>query len=421
MSKESKKTQVKIKYKRITLKRLIIFIIICAISVGLGLGFREPIENFLNNNQKASFNINAQITDNTTLNSNNLVLDENGLIIHFIDVGQGDSIAIRFPDNKTMLIDAGTPSSKTKLVNYLKNNFFEQNENVFDYLLLTHSDSDHSGGMVEICKNFVINKIYRPYIYSKYSNDTINFDETNGNSTNKYIVTTLTYYESIMAFNNEFDENGNKTEVVFTDLSTVNSIHKISGADYYFQFYAPVSNYITSSAGSIANDYSPIMVLNYNQKSIMFTGDASITSENLAMAKYNLPDVDVLKVGHHGSHTSTGTEFLAQIKPEYAIICVGEGNSYDHPRPEVLNRLSYVGAQIYRTDVNKNIILNITSDTYSLSEDTVINFACELNSAINDSPEKPASKIYIKVEYLIAGVIVISAYFCFGVKIKVEK
>lgn len=386
MSKKKTKKKASKITAHFTVTRLIVFLILCATILGFGFGFKPQIEAKLNNKSAETY-----------------VLDENGLSTHFIDVGQGDAIALRFPDKKTMLIDAGTRDT-TKLINYLKNKFFEPNENVFDYLLLTHSDDDHCGGMAKVCEEFVINKIYRPQIYSVYPKSSPTFDETNGDATNKNVCNTKVYYNTISSFNSETDENGNPTKVVFTDLSTANSTEKIVGEDYEFVFYAPIRNYVPGKTlpdgTTTVNYFSPIMVLNYNQKKIMFTGDASITSEEEVMANTTLPKVDILKVGHHGSKNSSGQAFLNQITPKIAVISVGEGNKYGHPTTEALNRLASVGADIYRTDKNGNVIANIASGA-------VADIIVKCDSSGN---------FYIRVEYIIFGAICISFYFCFATR-----
>ena len=388
---KNKKSKIKIVFSR---QRIILFLIIVAITLGFGFAFKAPIENIIN---KSPASQQGEVLDVSKI-------DQNGLIIHFIDVGQGDSIAIRFPDNKTMLVDAGTSSSKEKLVTYLKNSFFEQDEYVFDYLLLTHSDADHCGGMAYICQNFVINNIYRPYMYCTYPKNSPIYDETDGNSSGKNVCNTATYYNTIKAFNSELNKDGVNANIIWTDVTSCNSTYKIFGEGYSIDFYSPTKHYITKSAGTIENDFSPIMVLNYNNKKVMLTGDASITCEDEAMENYDLPDVDLLKVGHHGSRTSTGANFLNQIKPEIAVISVGEGNKYKHPTADCLNRLNNIGAEIYRTDKNGSVIANITSGETS-----------ELNIFVGEI--YVAEGMYIYVEYLMLAVILISITFCFGIKI----
>ena len=380
---------------KFTWTRFLIFVIVVCITLGVGFYFKEPIESLLNSSKSVE-----AIGDISQI-------DDNGLSVHFIDVGQGDAIAIRFPDGKTMLVDAGKQKHYDKLYSYLTNNFFKDNSRVFDYLLLTHSDVDHCGAMTNVCADFVINTIYRPYMYCKYVKGEINYDETSGNSTNKNVCETLVYYKTIKAFNGEIDSNGHSAQVIWTDLDTVNSAYKIKSDTYGYSvdFYAPTQKYITSSAGSIANDFSPIMVLNYNGKKIMLTGDASTTSENLAMQNSELPDVDLLKVGHHGSKSSSGQAFLEQIKPEIAVISVNNQEYNKLPTTEAMNRILGVGAIIFRTDENGSVVANITSGA---------------NAELNIYALGQGQTVYIHVEYLISGIIVLAGSLCFNKKIKFQ-
>ena len=394
LEKEAKQIYKAVKNFKFSTARLVLFLVIVAVTLFVGFVFKAPIEKSLNK-------VSIQNVDTSTI-------DMNGLVVHFVDVGQGDSIAIKFPDGKKMLIDAGTSKSKNNLVNYLKNNFFENGDDVFDYVLLTHSDADHCGGMVAVCENFVIDKIYRPCMCSKYvaKSGAVLLDETNGNRTNKNVCDSATYYKTIMAFNSEIDSNGNSAKVVWTKLDDVNSTERIFGEGYSIDFYAPTSTFITQSAGTVDNDFSPIMCLNYNGKKLMFTGDASTTSEELAMQNATLPDVDLLKVGHHGSKTSSGQQFLNQIKPEIAVICVGEGNSYHHPTTEALNRLASVNAEIYRTDKNGTVVANVTSGANA-----------ELNMFVGEISQ---NAVYIHIEYLMSGIVIVAVGLCFGIKIKTK-
>lgn len=355
---------------QLSLVRIIVFVLITGISIGVGLIFKAPIEAFLNNNsiEQKSF-------------------DENGLSVHFIDVGQGDSIFIEFPDNKTMLIDAGPSSSANIITNYINNLHITEN-NVIDYVLLTHSDEDHCGAMPNVMSMFEVQMIIRPKIFSsRISGDGEDFVG------NKFMCDTLAYANAINSFN---DEN---CPIIFTDKQVLNSTSKIEGGinDTYYQlvFYSPTENYYSSS-----NDYSPIFVIEYNNKKIMFTGDASTSTENLVMSDTQFPVVDVLKVAHHGSTSSTSLDFLYQVMPNYSIISVGKNNTYGHPTTALLNRLSYINSNILRTDIMGTIIVNVSSLT---SEEAVINFNFSSN---------------IKVEYVIAGFVLINGYLCFFVKYK---
>lgn len=390
-SQNNKKGKTKTTKVKFSVARLVIFLVVAALTLSVGFVFKSPIEAVLNKKPYT-----------TTSSEEAAVIDENGLSVHFIDVGQGDAIAIRFPDQKTMLVDAGPKNSANKLIKYLENEFFEQGENKFDYLLLTHSDEDHCGSMKAVCDKFVIDKIYRPYIYCvKYD-----IDETVGaGSGSKFTKGTDIYYETIKTFQNEKDSNNLAAKMVMTDMDELNTPgneNRIETALYSIDFYAPTEKYVTQHGESIPNDYSPIMVLNYNGKKIMLTGDASEVSEDLAMKKSILPDVDVLKVGHHGSATSSSEEFLAQIQPEIAVICVGKDNTYHHPTNATLGRLQDVGAEVYRTDINGNVVVNVSSASGELNIFSVV---------ANEG-------FYIHVEYLMAGIILLSITLLFGIKIK---
>ena len=137
--------------------------------------------------------------------------------------------------------------------------------------------------------------------------------------------------------------------------------------------------------GTVENNYSPIMVLSFNGKKIMLTGDISVAGEQMAMAQNTLPDVDVLKVAHHGSASSTGSAFLAQTKPEHSVICCGQNNKYNHPTTEALNRIMACGSQIYRTDTNGNVVVNITTEQVA---------------SINIFFDTFNTVVYIQVEYV---------------------
>lgn len=358
---------------QLSLIRIIVFVIIAGISISVGLIFKAPIEAYLNNNsieQKA--------------------IDENGLSVHFIDVGQGDSIFIEFPDNKTMLIDAGPSSSANIITNYINNLQITEN-NVINYVLLTHSDEDHCGAMPNVMNMFDVQMIIRPKIFSsRISGDGEDF------LGNKLLSDTLAYANAINAFNAE------NCPIIFADKQALNSTSKIEGGinDTYYQlvFYAPTENYYSSS-----NDYSPIFVIEYNNKKIMFTGDASTSSENLVMSETEFPVVDVLKVAHHGSSSSTSLDFLNQVMPNYSIISVGKNNTYGHPTTALLNRLSYINSKILRTDIVGTIVVNVSSLT---NEEAEINFYFSSN---------------IKIEYVIAGLVLINGYLCFFVKYKSTK
>lgn len=355
--------------------RFCVFLLVTALNFGICLYFQVPIESIINGK---------------AIQTDEQKIDYDGLLIHYIDVGQGDAIAIEFPDNKKMLIDAGKEKNVSQLTTYLDSKVFESGENEFDYVLMTHSDEDHVGGMPTIFEKYQVNNVFRPQIYISVEDET---NDLNASSSAK-LVTTAIYTKTITAVYNE----PNCTQY-FTVLSLMNTTQKIcggTGEDYYeFVFYSPkLGNY------NNVNDYSPIMKLTYKDKSFLFTGDATTTAESEAI-KNGVGKVDVLKVGHHGSSTSSCQEFLDVVKPSYAIIQVGANNIYKHPTEKVLERLKSCGAKILRTDLNQSIIANVGS-----TGDLVI---------VTNISDK------ISIWYFVCGVEAIIIYFSFFVDYSVSK
>lgn len=257
--------------------------------------------------------------------------------VHFIDVGQGDAIAIKLED-KNMLIDCGTKESSKKLVNYLKNNFFEDEEMVFDIFLITHPHQDHLGGGVEIFDNFQIKNFYRPKVYAN-DEDHTEFD--------------ITYPTQIFSKVIDKSKQEENCQTIFFDEFT----DDITGINYSFDFLSPFVE--TTNI----NDFSPIILFTFMDKKIVFTGDAEKQSESkvILQNREELTNIDVLKVGHHGSTTSSTANFVELTKPKYAVISVGRNNEYKHPNKKIINRLDGVNSAVFRTDNNGSIVLGISS------------------------------------------------------------
>lgn len=310
------------------------------------------------------------------------VLDEDGLQVHFVDVGQGDAIVIEFPDGNTMLIDAGTTSVSDELIAYINSNIFEAGEEpVFEYMVITHSHEDHVGGMDEILDEYQINNIYRPKIYASYNDTEVVLEGMAEEDTQSY----ARVIERVLT------EPNCNVILSATDML----ISGGSGADAYsLTFLSPIESYYSD-----INEYSPIMLLEYKGKRIMLTGDATMENEENILEKYDLPKVDLLKLGHHGSNTSTSEELLNQIDITYAVISVGEDNSYNHPSQETINRLLYSGVSqenIYATDENGSIIANV-------------NLQGDLN-IFSDVENMPT---YVEWEYIVSIIIIIGFSCCF--------
>jgi len=239
------------------------------------------------------------------------------LEIHFIDVGQADSILITQGEHH-MLIDAGNNDDGKMLVEYLK----KQNINEFEYIVGTHPHEDHIGGMDNVLQEFNTKILLFP----------------------KVNYTTKTFQDVVAA--------ASAKNLKFT-APVVGTSYQLGNAS--FEIIAP-----NSSSYKETNDYSIVIRMTYGNNNFLFMGDAEILSENEILEKGSNITADLLKVGHHGSNTSTGEPFLKAVNPKYAVISVGEGNTYDHPVRSVMERLKSDNIMVYRTDESGTIIA--TSD-----------------------------------------------------------
>ena len=260
---------------------------------------------------------------NGLLNRFDLVSRNENLLVHFIDVGQGDAIAINLPDGKTMLIDNGTKETNVSCVNYIKENVLNSKTNKeIDYLVLTHADSDHIGGTMKILKNFDINLVFMP----KTMSDSQTFKE----------------------IFNFVDKNCN--------YKMLGDEFEIATKKYRFTFFEILNDENT-------NDSSQIIKLEYMRKSFLFTGDISSEIETTYVLTYGEElNSDVLKISHHGSKTATSAQFLDCVTPQYAVISVGENNDYNRPHEEVLNILNINNVEIKRTDKHGDILFVVGND-----------------------------------------------------------
>lgn len=282
-----------------------------------------------------------------TLFNHNVLEDNDSLRVHFIDVGQGDCIAINLPDGKTMLIDAGPNSASKNVSDYLLTNVVNHRSNrKLDYVVLTHSDADHIGGMSKILTTFKIGTIFRPAIASTVDDD---YGVASCSSTSDT-------YASVIARVKQLQESGT------TVITTVRGL-TIEGSNYTIEFLSPFKDTYTTT-----NEYSPYILLNCFGKSFLFTGDATKENETELMTYEPSLDIDVLKVAHHGSNSSTSSEFMAYISPKYAVISVGKNNSFGHPTSETLANIRSVvnGDNVLMTSAVSNVSF-VIGDGYEFS------------------------------------------------------
>ncbi len=250
-------------------------------------------------------------TDSTNKRVEEAVVTSNeNLEVTFLDVGQADSILLECGSNN-MLIDAGNNEDGEKIVSYLE----EEGITDFSYVVGTHPHEDHIGGLDDIINNFQIETFYMPDV----------------------VTTTKTF------------------EDVLTSLEKNNVLLSIpSAGDTFTLGDAKVKVlYVGTEEESDLNDTSIILKVTYKGVSFLFTGDASTKIEN-QISEEDLKST-VLKVGHHGSKTSTNKTLLESINPSYAVISVGKDNQYKHPEEEVLSLLNERNIKTYRTDEDETI------------------------------------------------------------------
>ena len=241
------------------------------------------------------------------------VNNENNLHVYYIDVGQADSILI-VNQNHSALIDAGNNDDGKNVVNFIKS----KGINKLDYIVGTHPHEDHIGGLDDVINNIDVDKIYLPKI------------QTNTKTYENVLQAIQNKNKKISSFNkgDKFTIGNANLEVMTDSILDKNNL----------------------------NLSSNIIRMEFNGTRFLFTGDAE--TENEKTIKWQ--QTDILKVGHHGSTTSTSQNFLNQIKPKYAIISVGKDNDYGHPNEKILERLEKVGAEVFRTDECGTIEIIVT-------------------------------------------------------------
>lgn len=253
------------------------------------------------------------------------------LKVHYINVGQADSILIQQGSN-SMLIDAGNNLDAETVKNYISN----QGITKLDFVIGTHPHEDHIGGLDYVINSLPIGKIYMP----------------------KVTATTKTFEDVVNAIKNK----GLKVTA-----PTPGESFKLGEATC--TIFAP-----NESGYKDVNNESIVIKVTFGDNSFLFTGDAEDVSEKEMLSKgYDLKS-DVLKVGHHGSSSSTTQAFLDKVNPKYAIICVGKDNTYGHPHKESMNRVKAKNIPVYRTDEcgtiiatsnGKDITFNVKSGSYT--------------------------------------------------------
>ena len=259
------------------------------------------------------------------------VFFDRNLKIYFVDVGQGDCTLIETPEHQNILIDGGGSEDGKKdnvgekiVVPFLLNKHIKK----LDYIIISHFDSDHVGGILTVMEKIKVKNV----IISKQGEDCDNYRKFRKLVKEKKI-------------NVIFVEKGKKINM---------------GKDVYFEFLWPEKELISEN---ILNNNSIVCKLNYNNFSMLFTGDIEEIAENRIVELYknnkNVLNSTCLKAGHHGSRTSSTNEFLKLVKPNIVLIGVGVDNKFGHPNEEVIERYKNLNTNIYRTDYDGEIVVKV--------------------------------------------------------------
>lgn len=280
------------------------------------------------------------IISSATVASATDVPEKSTFEVHFIDVGQADA-ALVLCDGKAMLIDGGNSEDSNLIYAYLK----QRNIKHLDYIVATHAHEDHVGGLAGALNYATVGSAYCPVT---------NYDSKAFASFVKYL---------------------NKQGKSIT-VPTAGQTMKLGSAD--ITILAPVKSY------EDPNNTSIVLRIKYGETSFLFTGDANREAEQDILNKKYALGSTVLKVGHHGSATSTTYPFLREIMPKYAIVSVGSNNSYGHPTDDTLSRLRDAGVKVFRTDMQGTIICK--------SDGKAVTFTVAKNADADTLSAKPAQQ-----------------------------
>lgn len=264
----------------------------------------------------------SEVSENTTKQS---PITGEEMSVHFIDVGQGDSIFIQAPNGKTMLVDGGVKGAGETIVQYLR----EQRVTKLDYVVATHPDADHIGGLISVLNSISV----KEFIDSGK------------------VHTSQTYEEMLRLINNK--------NIPFTVPKVGNQIALDSSLS--------VDVLSADEHATDNNNASIVLRLAYGDISFLLMGDADQSMEKQMLAKGIDVEATILKAGHHGSNTSSSLQFVKEVRPLATILSYGQDNKYGHPHAEVIDVLKQVDSDIFSTAEAGTIVVTTDGDTYEVN------------------------------------------------------
>ena len=256
---------------------------------------------------------------------NNAGIVDGEIAVHFVDVGQGDCAVICTSEGN-IIVDAGTNSSEDEMLAYIDKLGIKS----FKYAIFTHPHEDHIGGADAIMKNYSVENVIIP----------------------DFAATSKTYLNMM----DSIEQSGADVKVIEAN------------EEYQFTVGSLVANVLGPvEIDNDLNNASIVMRVEYGKTSLLFMGDAEVSSEELLLQKYKFGKLrsDIIKLGHHGSETSSSLNFLQAVSPSVAIISCGVDNTYGHPHAKILHRLESEGIAYHRTDKEGSIVYIINADGYA--------------------------------------------------------